>query len=165
MHWYVVYTKPRNEKAVAKLLIGKGINVYCPLKEEIRQWSDRKKKVQEPVFRSYIFVALEDYTAQSVLVLQTKGVVKFLWWNRKPGVVRPVEIKAIQDFLNDYKDAVITTEIALGENVRITEGPLKDNTGVVLFTKGNKVYLRLNNIGLQMMATVPVQSVEKKDIA
>ncbi|MCB0698142.1 MAG: UpxY family transcription antiterminator, partial [Chitinophagaceae bacterium] len=117
MSWYVLYTKSRNEKKVAKRLEEKGIEVYCPLREEVRQWSDRKKKVAEPVFRSYLFVTLADYTKESVEVLYTPGTVRFLWWNNKPGIVRKHEIEAIKSFLNDYKDAEITVTFKEGEKI------------------------------------------------
>lgn len=159
MSWYVLYTKPRNEKKVASMLEEKGIDVYCPVKEEVKQWSDRKKKVMEPVFRSYIFVRLDDYKKESIDVLYVRGSVRFLWWNGKPGIVRDNEIKAIKDFLNDYKDAEITVEIKQGSDIKVTEGPLKDETGKVLYVKGNKAILHLRSMGLNMVAQLPVQSI------
>ena len=115
MSWYVLYTKPRNEKKTATLLQEKGITVFCPLQETIRQWTDRKKKIQEPLFKSYIFVHLKDYETQQVNVLTTRGAVRFLWWQGKPGVVRDEEIEAIQYFLNEYRGAEITVSFNEGE--------------------------------------------------
>jgi len=119
MGWYVLYTKSRNEKKVANLLTAKGIEVYSPLQEVIKQWSDRKKKVQEPVFRSYVFVHLKNYETDSVTVLMTPGAVRFLWWLGKPGLVRDDEIQLIKDFLNRYRDAEITFEVKEGQDVTI----------------------------------------------
>ncbi len=160
-YWYVLYTKPRNEKKVTARLAEKGINVYCPLKEEIRQWSDRKKKVAEPVFRSYVFVQLPDYKKDSVEALSVPGAVRFLWWNGNPGIVRDKEIQAIKDFLNDYKDAEITVELKTGQNIKVTEGPLKDAEGRILMIKGNKAILYLHTLGLNMTAKLPLQSLSK----
>lgn len=159
MAWYVLYTKPRNEKKVAQLLQNKGVEVYCPIKEEIRQWSDRKKKIQEPVFKSYIFVSMQDYKQENVNVLMTPGAVRFLWWVGKPGVVRDEEIQAIKDFLNNYKNAEITIEVKEGQTVMISEGPLKENTGQVLSVKKNIATLYLKSLGLNLIATIPVQSL------
>lgn len=161
MSWYVVYTKPRNEKKVAQLLTNKGVEVYCPIKEEIRQWSDRKKKVFEPVFKSYVFVRLDDYKQDSIPVLMTAGVVKFLWWNGKPGRVRKDEIKAIQDFLENYRNAEINIQLGIGERVMIKEGPLRDTPGVVLSVKKNMATLHLKSLGLNLVATIPLQSLQK----
>lgn len=161
MPWYVLYTKPRNEKKLARTLDEKGFIVYCPVKDEIRQWSDRKKKISEPIFRSYIFLYLDDYKLQNSLVLKIPGALHFLWWNKTPGIVRQEEINGIKDFLSSYKNAEINIELLSGDSVVIEEGPLKDNSGIVLHTRGNKVYLRLNNLGIEMVATIPVQSLRK----
>lgn len=159
MAWYVLYTKPRNEKKVSQLLALKGVEVYCPLREEIKQWSDRKKKVAEPVFRSYVFVLMADYDKENVDVLRTQGTVRFLWWNGKPGLVRDNEIQAIKDFLNDYKNAEISFEIKEGQSVNIMEGPLKDMKGIVAHVKGNRAILHLDTLGMSLTATLPVQSL------
>ena len=58
--WYVLYTKPRNEKKVAQRLSEAGYNVYCPLQKVRRQWSDRTKVLEEPLFKSYLFIQIED---------------------------------------------------------------------------------------------------------
>ncbi|MDX1426779.1 MAG: transcription termination/antitermination NusG family protein [Salegentibacter mishustinae] len=50
MSWYVLYTKPRTEKRVAESLEQMGVEVYCPLITEIKQWKDRKKKLKTPLF-------------------------------------------------------------------------------------------------------------------
>lgn len=161
MSWYVLYTKPRNEKKLATLLANKGIEVYCPLREVVKQWSDRKKKVQQPVFSSYIFVELDNYKKESVEVLCTPGAVRFLWMNGKPGIVRDFEIEAIQDFLEDYKGAEIRLVVSEGESIVVNEGPLKDAEGTVLKVKGNKATLHLHTLGLNMVAKLPVQSLSK----
>jgi transcription antitermination factor NusG len=161
MSWYVAYTKPRNEKKVAALLQQRGIEVYCPVQEEIRQWSDRKKKVSEPVFRSYIFVQLADYTQDSLPVLETAGVVSFVWWNKKPGIVRNEEIQAIKDFLTAYKEVKTVTDIKEGELVTVQEGPLKNIDGVVKYIKGSKAYLTIASLGMSLVATVPVRSIDR----
>lgn len=162
MSWYVLYTKPRNEKKVTQRLIEKGVNVYCPLREEVRQWSDRKKKVSEPVFKSYVFIKLEDYEKESVDVLCTPGSVKFLWWNGSPGIVREVEIEAIKSFLDEYKGAEIRVSLKEGEQIKVMEGPLKDAEGRVLNIKGNKATLYLHSLGINITAKLPIQSLSKK---
>ncbi len=159
MGWYVLYTRSRNEKKVAKLLTEKGIEVYCPVQDVIKQWSDRKKKIQEPVFRSYVFVQLKDYETDSVPVLMTPGAVRFLWWLGKPGKVRNEEIKLIKDFLNRYKDAEINFEVKPGQEVTIMEGPLKENTGTVIRIHGKKAILHLRSLRWNLIAEVALRSL------
>lgn len=161
MPWYVLYTKPRNEKKVTALLSKAEYTVYCPLHEEIRQWSDRKKKVSEAVFKSYVFIFLDNYSLQCSAVLETPGALHFLWWNKKPGIVRDEEINSIKEFLTSYKHAELNIALSPGEKVTIKEGILADKDGIVLYTQGNMVYLRLNSIGLNMVAKLPAQSLEK----
>lgn len=159
MTWYVLYTKPRNEKKVAATLADMGIEVYCPIREEVKQWSDRKKKIQTPVFTSYIFVRLADYQKDSVAVLELNGAVKFLWWNGKPGVVREAEIQAIQDFLTQYKDAELSIQLREGETVQVQEGPLAESEGKVIRVEGNTAVLHLHTLGVNLIAKLPIQSV------
>lgn len=161
MPWYVLHTKPRNEKKLTSLLHERGIKVYCPLREEIKQWSDRKKKVAEPVFKSYVFVFLNDYKEESVDVLNLRGAVRFLWWLGKPGVVRESEIKSIQDFLEHYKNAEITISYQKGDIVEVKEGPLKEAKGTLLQVKGNIATIHIKALGISMTARVPVQSIGK----
>jgi transcriptional antiterminator RfaH len=159
MPWYVLYTKPRNEKKTARLLEGKNIEVYCPLKENIRQWSDRKKKVQEPVFPSYIFVHLDNYRQECNDVLITPGAVRFLWWLGKPGVVRDSEVLAIRDFLDAYKNVTLTYLPELGQRANIEEGPLKQKTGRIIQIRGKKAVLHLESIGMNLIAEIPVSAL------
>lgn len=159
MPWYVLHTKSRNEKKIAALLNSRNVKVYCPLREEVRQWSDRRKKVSEPVFKSYVFVFLEDYKTEATMVLEIPGAVRFLWWLGKPGIVREEELDAIRNFLTMYKDAEISVEVKAGQSVTIKEGPLREHSGTVLQVKGGKVYLRLQSLGLDMIAKVQVQAL------
>lgn len=165
MPWYVLYTKPRNEKKTAQKLAEKGITVYCPVQEVIRQWSDRKKKIIEPVFRSYIFVRLEDYKKEQTAVLETAGAVRFLWWAGAPGVVREEEIKAIQDFLQHYRGAHFTTDIQPGDVVVVTDGPLKTKKGRLVKIQGNKAILYLESLGWKITAEVPVPLIQKEALS
>ena len=78
LHWFAVYTKPRWEKKVAAILEGKGIENYCPLNKVVKQWSDRKKIVLEPIFKSYVFVRVPDAAkwelrSINVIILYTGG--------------------------------------------------------------------------------------------
>ncbi|HEX5552256.1 MAG TPA: UpxY family transcription antiterminator [Chitinophagaceae bacterium] len=156
MSWYALYTKSRNEKKVADLLERQGIEVYCPMQEEVRQWSDRKKKVKMPVFRSYVFVHLGHYLNESVQVLETPGAVRFLWWLGKPGIVRDEEIAVIKSFLQQYEGAEINVEYHQGDQVRIAAGPLKEQTGVIIDIKNKKAVLSISSLGIMLTAQLPL---------
>ncbi|MBO7287087.1 MAG: UpxY family transcription antiterminator, partial [Bacteroidales bacterium] len=116
--WFAVYVKSRSEKKVFKLLEDIGIESFLPLITRVKQWSDRKKKVEEPLFRSYLFVniPLSDYYT----VLNVNGVVKFITFEKKPVPVPDNQIIAIKEYLNDTELHVIDYEnFKEGELVRV----------------------------------------------
>ena len=151
MPWYVIYTKPRNEKKVAERLEKVGIIVYCPLVTQIKQWSDRKKKVQVPLFNSYVFVNLEDKDRQSVF--QVAGVVRYLFWLGKPAVVREEEIVALKDGLKDIMSSVELKTIQAGDLLNIPSGPFQGKEGVVKHINKNSLQLVLKELGVLITLT------------
>lgn len=162
MPWYALYTKSRNEKKVADLLERKDVEVYCPLQEEVRQWSDRKKKVKMPVFRSYVFVHLSDYKRENVQVLETPGAVRFLWWLGKPGVVRDEEILNIKHFLQEYDGSGFSIEYQRGDHVRVAGGPFKEQQGVIMDIQNKKAILYIDSMGIALTARLPLHLLEPK---
>jgi transcription antitermination factor NusG len=161
--WYVLYTKPRNEKKTAALLTAKNVMVYCPTQISIKQWSDRKKKVEEPLFKSYIFVKLSDYQAECVEVLRTQGAVRFLWHQKKPGIVRDKEIEAIKILLRTYTNvqAIEDSHFLPGDHVRINSGPLQSQEGDLIKIRGQRAFLRLSTLGIELQAEIPIVAIEK----
>lgn len=161
MPWYVLYTKPRHEKKTAQRLEDLGVEVYCPVREVVKQWSDRKKKVQEAVFKSYVFIKLQEYDKEQTTILETSGAVRFLWWLKKPAIVREEEIEAIKNFLNDYRGAVISVSMKEGEDVTISEGPLREQKGKIVKIRGNKAILQVRSLGWNIMAELPLQALTR----
>ena len=151
--WLVVYTKPRWEKKVNQLLLNKGIECYCPLNKVRRQWSDRKKIIEEPLFRSYVFVRVTDDDRTRVRL--TDGVINFLYWNGKPAIVREKEIDGIKRFLDEH-DEVFMQELELKENqqVRINSGSMINRIATVLEVGKKKVKLAINSLNCVLIAYV-----------
>jgi transcription antitermination factor NusG len=128
--WYVLYTKPRNEKKVIERLTDRGYTVFCPLIKTVRQWSDRKKKVQLPMFPSYIF-AFTDEKERSML-LHDPGVLNFVFWLGKPAIVRENEMEAIKKIARAGDEIQVEgARLEKGQMVTIPEGPFKGLTGRV----------------------------------
>nr|WP_317040851.1 UpxY family transcription antiterminator [Flavobacterium commune] len=146
MNWYVVYTKPKWEKKVAEQLIQKGIECYCPLVTQVRQWSDRKKKVEVPLFNSYVFVRLAENDRN--LVFQSSGVVRYLFWLGKPAIVRDEEINTIKKWLavpDKYEISVASLQV--GDKVVLESGPFKSQEAVVQEVNRNNCILVLESMG------------------
>ncbi|RTY84392.1 UpxY family transcription antiterminator [Flavobacterium sp. GSP27] len=146
MNWYVVYTKPKWEKKVAEQLQKIGVECYCPLVTQMRQWSDRKKKVEVPLFNSYVFVQLEDLKRN--LVFQSVGAVRYLYWLGKPAIVRDEEIEVIKKWLNtsDCVDLTVAS-YQIGETIQLESGPFADQKATVQEMTNTHYVLVLESLG------------------
>jgi transcription antitermination factor NusG len=157
--WYAVYTKPRWEKKVADLLQKNQITNYCPLNRIVRQWSDRKKVVHEPLFQSYVFVQITDCEQSNVRKID--GVINFVYWLGKPAVIKDSEIEIIQQFLNEHKNVQLERAVVhIMDTVRIVRGPFMEQEGSVVLVKGNRVKVVLPSLGYVMSAEVEKSDVE-----
>ena len=157
--WYAIYTRPRWEKKVAGLLESKKIVTYCPLNRVLRQWSDRKKTVLEPLFRSYVFVRVG--APEMLTVMQTEGVIKFVHWLNRPAVIRDEEIAIIKEFLSEYMNITIEEmDMDVNDLVRIVDGPLTQYEGNVLEINKNKVKLYLKSLRSLMVVEVDKSRLE-----
>lgn len=151
--WYAVYTKPRWEKKTAALLLQKGLESYCPLNRVVKQWSDRKKKVEEPLFTSYVFVHITE--AQKEAVRRTEGVVNFVYWLGKPAVIDEKEIDAIRDFVQQHENIKLEAlSLRPGQEIEISHGLLKGKKGRVTRLLGNKIEIVLEQLQVKMVAGV-----------
>ncbi|MBP2283136.1 transcription antitermination factor NusG [Flavobacterium sp. CG_23.5] len=146
MNWYVVYTKPKWEKKVAEQLNKIGIECYCPLITQVRQWSDRKKKVEVPLFNSYVFVQLEETDRN--LVFQSAGAVRYLFWLGKPAIVKNEEISVIKSWLEtpDTYDISIDS-IKVGDKITLESGPFSAQEAFVREVNKTHYVLVLETLG------------------
>ncbi|MCP2029216.1 transcription antitermination factor NusG [Flavobacterium sp. HSC-32F16] len=146
MNWYVVYTKPKWEKKVAEKLTQIGIECYCPLITQVKEWSDRKKKVEVPLFNSYVFVQLQDIDRNSVF--QIAGVVRYLFWLGKPAIVRDEEITVIKNSLNASNIAdVSVTQIQVGDRIKLEKGVFSNQNAIVQEVSKTHYILVLESLG------------------
>jgi transcription antitermination factor NusG len=157
--WLAVYTRPRWEKKVNQLLADKGVERYCPLNKVRRKWSDRVKMVEEPLFKSYVFVKVNDEDRTGVRM--TPGIINFVYWQGKPAVIKEKEITAIKKFLDEYENVEVKPlEVRVNQRVKITTGPLMDQEGQVLEVKNKKAKVAIDSLGYVLVA-----SVEKTKLA
>jgi len=157
--WYAVYTKPRWEKKVAELLSRKGIENYCPLNKVMKQWHDRKKLVEEPLFTSYVFVHVG--SAELTNVRKTDGILNFVYWLGKPAAIREEEITTIKDFLGSHREVQLEKiQIQPEDSVQVINGPLKNMEGKVVGVFHKSVKVILPSLGYAMVAQLDKSSVE-----
>lgn len=157
--WYAVYTRPRWEKKVADLLVKKRVETYCPLNAIVRQWSDRKKIVYEPLFTSYVFVHAEPQ--EQLTIKQTDGILNFVYWLGQPAVIKDDEIDAIKQFLEEYRNVQLEKiEVNMNDRVKITSGPLMAREGNVIEVRNRTVKVLLPSLGYALTAEVEKANVE-----
>lgn len=149
MPWYALYTEPRHEKKVAARLQQLRIEMYCPLIIQVRQWSDRKKKVEVPLLPSYVFVKLE--ANQREQVFQVSGVVRYLYWLGEPAIIRDEEILLMQKWLQGAVTSFEVKGIAKGDPYEISSGPFTGQKGIVDKVTTNQITLVLEQLGVKII--------------
>ena len=156
----MVYTKPRWEKKVAALLTEKGIENYCPLNRVTKKWSDRTKTVLEPLFKGYVFVCTEENNFLPVKT--TEGILNFVYWVKKPAVVKEKEINTIKKFLQEFVDVEVSHNMLLPQDrVEIKQGLLMNFKGIVLEVHGNTAKVKIDGMGMVLTATFDKKNILK----
>ncbi len=151
--WFAIYTKPRWEKKVNQLLTDKGVECYCPLNKVKRKWSDRTKTIEEPLFKSYVFVKVTEEERTKVRL--TNGVVNFVYWNGKPAIVREKEIQTIKLFLDEHENVQVRPmDLTVHQRVLITSGTFMDRTATVLDIRKKEVKVSIDSLGYELIALV-----------
>jgi transcription antitermination factor NusG len=151
--WYAIYTRPRWEKKVNSLLEGKGIESYCPLNKVRRKWSDRIKTIEEPLFKSYVFVKIEDEVRTNVRM--TDGVINFVYWNGKPAIIKEKEVQTIKRFLDEYENVeLVIMNLRPVQRVKVIAGPLMDQEGKIIEIKNKVAKVAIDSLGYILVADI-----------
>ncbi len=159
---FVFYTKSRHEKKVKELLERRGYAVFLPMQKVMRQWSDRKKKVEVPLFNSYIFVNTEAHLIPEVL--QIPGISWNIRHNDKPAILRTTEIEIIERFLKSglLLDAHPVETLRTGDQVKVIDGPLRGMVGSLVATaEGDRFMVALDSIGQSLRVTLEPSLIKK----
>ena len=159
--WLVPYTTPRAEKKIEEQLIKNGITCYLPLHLSKRQWSDRIKYVEIPLFPSYIFIYTEEINMYSLLST-VRGLVKFVYYNNRAATLSQKEIDDIREFLELSKKQDL--EIKQLQEVEIEFGACKGKTGIVKKIRKKKILLILKQLGITVEKNIEMVKPLKKDI-
>ena len=139
-HWYACYTRARHEKMVETQLRQRGLESYLPLVQQVRQWSDRKKVVQFPLFPSYVFGR---FTLREVhAVLTTPGVSTIVRASGYPTPIADTELENVKRFAIGLAESGLEPEtrpfLVEGQWVRVLEGPFEGVEGMVVERRGRK---------------------------
>ncbi len=158
--WYAVYVRSRAEKKAADELLMNNIEHYLPLIKRLKQWSDRKKWVEEPLFRSYIFVRIDikDYYH----VLQNPYLVRYITFEGKAVPIPNEQIEAIRYFLEELEpDEPENIEWIKGQQVEVVAGELTGLTGELIEVNGkHKVKVQIDAIGKSISIYIPKNKLQ-----
>ena len=136
LNWFAVRTRSRHEKVVERQLQGQGIQVFCPVLSQIRQWSDRRKQIDSPLFPGYAFVRIAPSPAEKVRVLRTLGVVELVG-RQGYGIPIPTEqIEAVRVLVGSKTPFAQHGFLKVGQRVRIRGGALDGVEGIMVAQNG-----------------------------
>ncbi|HEX2866208.1 MAG TPA: UpxY family transcription antiterminator [Ignavibacteriales bacterium] len=159
-HWFALYTKPRHEFTAAEHMTDVGIEYYLPTVVKIKQWSDRKKRIVEPLIKGYIFIHATE--KERILALQQRGVVSCVFFNGRAATIPNWQIENLKLMLETESEFQISEEIEAGTKVKITSGPFEGVLGVVNETTNGKVLsITIDLLKRSVTAILPAESVIK----
>ena len=159
--WYPVYTHPRAEKKAYEALLNKGIETYLPLHRQLKQWSDRKKWVEEPFIKSYLFVHIKEI--EQTEVLMTKGIARFLYFSGKVASMPDGQIQELKLLMASPFELEVTEEdLQPGEKITVKAGPLKGLNGEIISYRSQKqLALRLEHLGYSIIVHIGASLINR----
>lgn len=159
--WYPVYTQSRAEKKAYEALVNQEIEAYLPLHRQLKQWSDRKKWVEEPLIKSYLFVYINQ--REQTDVLMTKGISRFIYFSGKIATMPDRQIAALKLLLaSPYELEITEEELQPGEKIEIKAGPLKGLCGEIIAYRSQKqLLIRLGDGQHSIIVNLPASLIDR----
>lgn len=156
-HWFALYTKPRHEFKAELQLQSISVDSYLPTYLVTKRWTDRKKKIIEPLFKGYIFIYASENERLRTLAQST--IVRCISFLGKPSVIPEWQIINVKKILSGNPDVVVSNRIEIGTSIKITDGPFKDVIGVVAGTQEDKwLAVSIELIHRSIMVRLPKES-------
>ena len=162
--WYVIRSKPRWEKKVTSQIEKKQIEVFLPIIEKIRIWSDRKKKIQEPMFSGYVFVKATE-KERLAAISNTAGAMGYIFFNKRPAVIRDEDIEYIKLSLKEpERISLEEKQIKKGDYITVKRGPFRGMKGYVNDFKGEyKLTVNLEELSTAFSVTLLLDEVDVEE--
>lgn len=156
--WYALYTKPRAEFQAEIQIKSVGVQLYLPTITKVKQWSDRKKKVTEPVLRGYIFIFANE--KERLNSLEQNAVVRCISERGRPAKIPNWQIENLKNMLSNKSEFFTKDGLIPGVKIRIKEGPFKDVVGVYREIDNEKtIAVSIDLLNRSVIAKLPKKSV------
>ncbi len=161
-YWFALYTKPRHEFKAEQQLQACGIEYFLPAVTRLKQWSDRKKKVKEPLFKSYIFIHANE--KERLTALEQYAIVRTIYFDGKPAVIPDWQIENLKKMLEKNVEVFVKDALKVGTRVRIVSGPFKDIEGIVYKTTNQEQMLAvtIDLLRRSVVVQIPRDSLVEK---
>lgn len=159
--WFVFYTKARWEKRVFDILTKFGFEAFLPLVKELHQWTDRKKLVEVPLFRSYIFVKAQESQIQDILKIP--GIAWSIRQEGTPSYLRNKDKELIERALDSgYQiNEESVDEFLVGDRVKVQQGPLSGLSGAVIKGQKDQLLIRIDSLDKVIRVLLPAGIISK----
>ncbi len=157
--WYVVYTYPKCEHKADRKLKDLGITTFLPKQKVVRQWSDRKKKLEVPLFPNYVFVNVLPHKRFNIL--KVRELVRFVSFEGKPAVIPQETISSIKKILNGEVDVSNGCFNRAGMKVSISRGQFSGAKGVLIRKNGrSRLIIQIQALNREISVDISVECVE-----
>lgn len=159
--WYAIYTKVNCEKKIFQGLQEEKVESYLPLRKTLRQWSDRKKWIEEPLFRCYLFVRVS--YKEFFNVLSIPGVVCYVSFGGEPQTVPDHQINNVKTLVeqNEIDITVSKERLRKGRKAEVLVGPLKGLIGEIVEVAGqHRILIHIETMGFCLQANISRDEVE-----
>jgi transcriptional antiterminator RfaH len=155
--WFALYTKPRSEFKAAEQIKSAGIEFYLPTLTRVKQWSDRKKKITEPVLRGYIFIYANE--KERIICLEQYSVVRCVTERGKPARIPDWQIENLKKMLSTDQDVLVKEGLVPGVKVLIKDGPFEGITGTLCESESHKTLaISIDLLNRTVMSRLPVET-------
>lgn len=163
MKWYAVQTRSRHEKMVARQLEGQGFATFLPVTTQLRQWSDRRKMVEMPLFPGYTFLRMTYQPEQRLRVLNTDGIVGFVGVQGQGTAIPDRQIEHIQNLITSQVPFESYPFLKVGQRVRIRSGSLNGTEGILVGQESDRMLVISVEL-IQRSVSIRVQGYEVEAI-
>jgi transcription termination/antitermination protein NusG len=162
-YWYGLHTRPRHEKIVAQRLEERGVTTFLPLITEVHRWSDRKKKVEMPLFSCYVFAKFLPNRSERLRVLRVDGVFGLVGSHGDGSPIPEEQIDAVRSVMQGQLPWSSHPFLKIGQRVRIRGGALEGMEGILVSDNGDRT-LVISVDAIQRSLAVRVEGYEVEPV-
>ncbi len=138
-HWFALYTRPRCEFKAQIEIEAVGVETYLPSTIQVRQWSDRKKKVKQPLLIGYIFI--KGTERERLNALEVQSIVRCVTDRGRAAKIPDFQMENLRNFIQGDKRYTVQDSIPKGTSILIKSGPFQGVTGVLIDDSDGKSFV------------------------